>query len=72
MYEPLLEIGTFLFYLLGSGLLTALGLLAEYDGLKSAAAGDSMMALWFVYMGTVALVAGAMLAREKVIERAVA
>ncbi|WP_227355638.1 hypothetical protein [Haladaptatus salinisoli] len=72
MYEPLLEAGAFLFYLLGSGLLTALGLLAEYDGIQSAASGDSVLAVWLIYMGTVALVAGVMLAREKVLGRALA
>ncbi|WP_227375489.1 hypothetical protein [Haladaptatus halobius] len=72
MYEPLLEVGAFLLYLLGSGLLTALGLLAEYDGVQSAASGDNVLAIWLIYMGTVALVAGVTLAREKVIRRALA
>ncbi|WP_458207036.1 hypothetical protein [Haladaptatus sp. NG-SE-30] len=72
MYEPLLEIGTFLVYLLGSGLLTALGLLAEYDGIQSAMSGDSVLALWLFLMGTVALVGGLMLAREKVLGRVLA
>ena len=72
MYEPLLEVAAFLLYALGSILLTALGLLAEYDGLQSAASGDSVTAIWLGLMGAVALVAGVMLAHEKVLQRVLA
>ncbi|WP_435159646.1 hypothetical protein [Haladaptatus sp. DFWS20] len=72
MYEPLLEIGAFLLYALGSVLLTALGLFAEYDGLQTAASGDSVTAIWLGVMGAVALIAGVMLARDKVLRRMLA
>ncbi|SIQ73693.1 hypothetical protein SAMN05421858_0238 [Haladaptatus litoreus] len=72
MYEPLVEIGAVLLYALGSVLLTALGLLAEYDGLQTAASGDSITAIWLGVMGAVALIAGVMLARDKVLRRVLA
>ncbi|WP_049971696.1 hypothetical protein [Haladaptatus cibarius] len=72
MYEPLVEIGGVLLYALGSVLLTALGLLAEYDGLQTAASGDSITAIWLGVMGAVALIAGVMLARDKVLRRVLA
>ncbi len=72
MYEPLLEVAVFLLYAVGSVLLTALGLLAEYDGLQTAAAGDSVTAIWLGVMGAVALVAGVMLARDKVLQHVLA
>jgi hypothetical protein len=72
MYESLLELGAFALYLAGSGLLTVLGALTEYQGIQNALSGDNMMAAWFVWMGTVALVAGIMLARDKVLHRVTA
>lgn len=72
MYESLLELGVFALYAAGSGLLTILGALTEYQGIQNALSGDNMMALWFVWMGTVALIAGLMLARDKVLHRVTA
>ncbi|WP_266074978.1 hypothetical protein [Haladaptatus caseinilyticus] len=72
MYEALLEVGAFSLYALGSVLLTALGLFAEYDGLQTASSGDTVTAIWLGVMGAVALVAGIMLARDKVLRRVLA
>ncbi|GAA0247945.1 hypothetical protein ACFFQF_06550 [Haladaptatus pallidirubidus] len=72
MYELLVEIGAVLLYALGSVLLTALGLFAEYDGFQTAASGDSITAIWLGVMGAVALIAGVMLARDKVLGRVLA
>jgi hypothetical protein len=69
MYEALLELGMFALYAAGSGLLTILGALTEYQGIQNALSGDNMMAAWFVWMGTVA---GIMLARDKVLHRVTA
>ncbi|RBI61570.1 hypothetical protein DMJ13_12745 [halophilic archaeon] len=68
MYESLLEVGTVLLYAAGSLLLTGVGLIAEYDSFLNATSGNLTMAVWFAFMGTVALVAGANLAYDKVLE----
>ncbi|EFW92043.1 hypothetical protein ZOD2009_11220 [Haladaptatus paucihalophilus DX253] len=72
MFESLLELGMFALYIAGSGLLTVLGAVTEYQGIQNALSGDNTMALWFVWMGTVALIAGLMLARDKVLHRVTA
>lgn len=72
MHETLLEFGAFALYAAGSGLLTVLGAVTEYQGIQNAMSGHNTMALWLVWMGTVALIAGLMLARDKVLHRVVA
>lgn len=67
MYELLAELttelGALALYGLGSLLVTAVGLVAEYNGFQHYAAGEQTLAVWFGYMGLVALFAGYRLAR---------
>jgi len=53
-------------YGLATVALSALGLVAEYNGLQQLLAGDRLLAGWYAYIGLVALAFAAMLARRKV------
>ncbi|WP_327050935.1 hypothetical protein [Halomicrococcus gelatinilyticus] len=67
LLEAGIEIGTVLLYAAGSVLLTAIGVVAEYDSLQNATDGHLTLAAWFAVMGAVALVAGAKLGYEKLL-----
>lgn len=52
------ELLAWLLTALAAGALTVLGVLAEGQGLANFTAGHEMVAVWFAYMGAIALYAG--------------
>ena len=68
MYELLAELfvefGIPILYSLGATLLTVVGAAAEYNSLQNYSAGHGITAVWFAYIGVVALLAAVDLARE--------
>lgn len=56
-------------YALGTGVLAAVGLFAEFEGVQNVLTGHAGLGLWLGYMGAIALVAGATLARRGVLPR---
>lgn len=58
LVELLLEVGPLLGYALISGVLTLLGLLTEYDGVRHLAAGDQVVGAWLAGFGVLLLYAG--------------
>lgn len=69
MYEPLLEIGAetvaLAAYAIGTIALSILGLAAEYNSLQQFGGGDLVLAVWFAFMGAIALAFAVNLGREK-------
>lgn len=63
------DLGALALYALGSGLLTLFGLSVEYRSLQSILGGETVLGAWLAVMGGVALVAGATLARRRVLPR---
>jgi phosphate/sulfate permease len=53
------ELLAWVFTAFAAGALTLLGLLAEGQGLANLTAGHEVVAVWFAYMGAIALYAGA-------------
>ncbi len=62
MFDSALDVALEVFVLLGevvgTGLAIALGLSAEGASLSNLAVGNTVLGLWFAYMGTVALFVG--------------
>lgn len=59
-------------YVLSAGVLTVLGLLAEYSGLQHLTGGEPVLGLWFAGFGVILLYAGAyLIGYEKVLKRSV-
>lgn len=63
--ELLAELSVFLLYAIITSVVTGLGLAAEYNSLQNAIAGEYLVALWFAWMGTIALYFGVNLTRDK-------
>ena len=67
--DALAELGAVALFAAGSGLLTLAGVIAEYEGLQHLLSGDAVTGLWFAYMGGVALFAGSLVLRRKLLPR---
>lgn len=67
--DALVDGGITVGYALASLLLTAIGLDAEYQGFAHFGAGDVTLAGWFGLVGVVALGAGLLLARDRLLPR---
>jgi len=71
MFEPLIDAGAELAnvvaYALATLVLSAVGLFAEYNGLQQFASGQRILAVWFAFMGVVALAFAWNIATEKLL-----
>ena len=76
MYELLLEFGAeylaLFVYAVGTVALSAVGVLAEYNGIRQFLTGEATLAAWYVYVGVVALAFAAKLGRDKILPRVAA
>ena len=71
MYESLLDLGgealSVAVYAVGTLVLSALGIFAEYSSLQQFLGGEPLLAGWFAFMGVVAFAFAANLGREKLL-----
>lgn len=67
--EPVVDAAVTVGYALASLLLTAAGLDAEYLGFARFGAGETVIGLWFGFMGLIALVAAGLLVRDRLLPR---
>jgi K+ transporter len=59
-------------YILGAGVLTVLGVLAEYSGLQHLTGGEPILGLWFAGFGLILLYGGTyLLGYEKVLKESI-
>ena len=56
--ELVVEAATVVAYLVGAGVLTSIGLLAEHTGVADLLAGQTVVGAWLIVVGGVALFAG--------------
>lgn len=70
MQEMLVDLAGSALYAVGALALTGIGAFAELSGVNTLSAGFSPLGVWYLFMGTVALVAAYKLATEKVVSLA--
>ncbi|MFC5365868.1 hypothetical protein [Salinirubrum litoreum] len=58
LIETAVEMAPLLFFAVGSGVLSLVGIELERLGLQSLGAGETTLGVWFIFMGIVALYAG--------------
>ena len=63
--EPLWELLGTLLYVLGASALTILGAVAEQSGMQFMTAGDTILGLWAIGVGLIALYGGYILTTDK-------
>jgi phosphate/sulfate permease len=65
MFDSLLDVLPELLYSFAAGALALTGITAELTAVRTLAAGDQVVGVWMVFMGALALYAGAMVARDR-------
>ncbi|WP_115865264.1 hypothetical protein [Halorussus litoreus] len=61
------ELANVVAYAVGTVVLSAVGLFAEYNGLQELGSGQQLLAVWFAFMGVVALAFAWNLATRKLL-----
>ena len=71
MFEPVLDLGgealSVALYAVGTLVLSLLGIFAEYSSLQQLLGGETLLAVWFAFMGVVAFAFAANLGRQKLL-----